>query len=57
MQLARYQDGDSALRVALALCASPTMAAAATSAPVQSINPLVARQRVWHAGFGSNGMH
>jgi hypothetical protein len=28
--------------VAIALCASPTMAAAATSAPVQSLSPLVA---------------
>jgi hypothetical protein len=28
--------------VALALCLSPTMAAAATSAPVQSISPLIA---------------
>jgi hypothetical protein len=27
---------------ALALCASPTMAAAATSAPVQSVSPLIA---------------
>jgi len=41
MQLARLKSGIG-IAVALVLCASPSMAAAATAAPVQSISPLVA---------------
>lgn len=41
MQLFRMKTFAGAA-AALALCASPTMAAAATAAPVQSMNPLVA---------------
>ncbi len=41
MQLVRMKPFIGAA-AALALCMSPTMAAAATSAPVQSINPLIA---------------